>query len=209
MENSSKFNAASIKYIITAAIILFAMYYFLDDVRYFFSSKTPIDLGGAMEIKPEILDSVKDGDFVKIKGIRSIQGGNMQKSVLGKPHMIYYFIGSTKFVVLERMSADEEKNAGAVYVTIEGRLFKFKTNKAANRSADFFRTTFGLKFDDNGAMIEADLLPRTDYFSLSIFLLLIVMLAIDIFLAFATIGRKPDETPEEEEEIDFDEHQDS
>ena len=51
-----------ISFLIATFVLLYALYAFLDNVVYFFSDDTPIDLGDALELNTDAFAKVLDGD---------------------------------------------------------------------------------------------------------------------------------------------------
>ena len=185
-----------ITFIVASLILLYAIYAFSDNVFYFFADDNPIDLGDALEFKNDALAKVRDGDYVQIKGITSIQGGNIKKGVLGEKHVVYYLNGSSKFII-DSAVAGEDSFSGPHYRTVKGRAFSFKTNSKAKKMQDFFANSLFLEMKDDGFFIEDGVVPGTDYTGLFMFFFFIVLMILNVFFFIKPIKRESSQ-----EEID-------
>lgn len=185
-----------ITFIIASLILLYAIYAFSDNVIYFFADDTPIDLGDALELNTENFAKVKDGDYVQIKGITSIQGGNIKKGVFGEKHVVYYLNGSSKFII-DSAVPDDDSFAGPHYRTVKGRAFAFKTNSKAAKMQAFFANSFYIEMKDDGVFIEDGVIPRTDYTGLFMFVFFCILLILNIVFFI-----KPIKSETSQEEID-------
>ncbi|MBP5201878.1 hypothetical protein J6Z39_02660 [bacterium] len=170
-----------ITFLVASVILLVAMYSFFDNVLYFFADDTPIDLGDALELNTEAFSKVENGDYVQIKGITSIQGGNIKKGLFGERHIVYYLNGSSKFIIESVVKSDDE-NVGPAYKTIKGRAYAFKTNKKAKKMFDFFEKSLFISMKEDGFFIEEGVEPRTDYAGLVIFLLFLGLMVVNVVL---------------------------
>ncbi len=190
-------------FLISTAVLLYGLSLTFDGARFYFHNEPPIDLGDALTPNETALATVKDGDYVKIRGLRSIQGGVLEEGFSKKKRMLYYFLGSPRFVVNEPMAKEEEKNAGGTRVTVIGRIYRFETSGGAARARDFFEKRYELAMAKDGFFIRAGENPRTDTGAVAIFATLAVLLLINLFLAFKTL-RRPHEVPQEDNDIDDD-----
>ena len=168
-----------ITFAVASLILLYAIYSFSDNVIYFFSNDTPIDLGDALELNTENFAKVKDGDYVQIKGITSIQGGNIKKGVLGERHVVYYLNGSSKFII-DSAVTDEDSFSAPHYRTVKGRAFAFKTNSKAAKMQAFFANSLFLDMKDDGFFIEDGVIPRTDFTGLFMFAFFTVLMILNV-----------------------------
>ena len=167
---------------------------------YFFSNDTPIDLGDALELNTENFAKVKDGDYVQIKGITSIQGGNIKKGVTGERHVVYYLNGSSKFII-DSAVTDEDSFSGPHYRTVKGRAFAFKTNSKAKKMQSFFANSLFLDMKDDGFFIEDGVIPRTDYAGLFMFGFFTILMILNIVFFIKPLKR---ETSQEEIDREID-----
>jgi len=179
-----------VTFIIATFVLLFGLYSLSGDVIYFFSGRDAIDLKEAMNIDKDAFAKIEDGDFVKVRGITSIQGGAMKKGITGQKHILYYLTGSSKFIVNEKIDEDPE---GPQEKTVKGRAFKFETDGNAARMRSFFANTFGIEMDADGILIEAGLEPGSDYSSLIFFILMLAALGINIWLFFKPLKINEDD----------------
>ncbi len=179
-------------FIISTALLIYGLYSYFDDVRFYFHKEPPVELGTALEPNTEALANLKDGDFVKIRGIRSLQGGVVEEGFAKKKLMLYFFLGSPKFVALEPMSEKEEENTGGVYVTLTGRIYNFTTNAAAARNGAFFDKSYGIAMAPDGWLVYGGKTPGSDTTVLVVFGALIVLLIGNILLAIKTLRPKPE-----------------
>ena len=178
-----------ITFIVASVILLYAIYAFSDNVIYFFSDDDPIDLGDALELNTENFAKVKDGDYVQIKGITSIQGGNIKKGVTGERHVVYYLNGSSKFII-DSAVTDEDSFAGPHYRTVKGRAYAFKTNSRAAKMQAFFANSLFLEMKDDGFFIEDGVVPRTDYAGLFMFAFFCVLMILNIVFFIKPMKRE-------------------
>lgn len=169
----------TVTFVIASAVLLFGIVSYFDNVIYFFSAQEPVDLKDAMELDTEAFSKIKDGDFVQIKGITSIQGGAMKKGLAGKKHILYYLSGSSKFVISEKAP---DESLGPQYKTVKGRAYSFKTNSNAAKMRDFFAKSLFIEMDEDGYLILAGMEPGSDYMSLIFFFVLIIAAGLNIFL---------------------------
>ena len=185
-----------VTFLLASAILLYGIISSIDGVVYFFSNNDPIDLKGAMELDKDAFGKVKDGDFVQIKGITSVQGGSLKKGLWGEKHVIFYLTGSSKFIIIEKVEDDE--NRGPQYKIIKGRAHLFKTNGQAEKMREFFLKNFLIEIEPDGMMIESGKVPGKDYWSLILMTVLITLMGLNIYLLV-----KPMKTEKEmENEID-------
>ena len=189
-----------ITFIIASLILLYAIYSFSDNVIYFFSNDTPIDLGDALELNTENFAKVKDGDYVQIKGITSVQGGNIKKGVTGERHVVYYLNGSSKFII-DSAVTDEDSFSGPHYRTVKGRAFAFKTNSKAAKMQSFFANSLFLEMKDDGFFVEDGVVPGTDFAGLFMFAFFTVLMILNIVFFIKPMKR---ETSQEEIDREID-----
>ena len=185
-----------ITFIIASLILLYAIYSFSDNVIYFFSNDTPIDLGDALELNTENFAKVKDGVYVQIKGITSVQGGNIKKGITGERHVVYYLNGSSKFIIDSAVTG-EDSFSGPHYRTVKGRAFAFKTNSKAAKMQSFFANSLFLEMKDDGFFIEDGVIPRTDFAGLFMFAFFMLLMILNIVFFI-----KPMKREATQEEID-------
>ena len=193
-------------FILSMAVLLYGIYTFTDDLRFYFSDPTPADLGTALEPNLDTLAKLKDGDYVKIRGIRSLQGGVTEEGFAKKKYMLYFFLGSPKFLALEPMSEKKEDNTGGVYVTLTGRAYHFKTSGAAAKNRDFFDKRYGITMADDGWFIRAGVAPGADTTAIIVFGALTFLLIGNILLAIKTLRPRPE--PDDDEFDDTDDNGD-
>lgn len=186
-----------ITFLAASIILLFGIYSFVDDIVYFFSSNEPIDLHEAMELDKAAFEKLKDGDYVQVKGITSVQGGAMKKGLSGQKYILYYLSGSPKFIVNEKIDEDP---SGPQYKTVRGRAYGFKTNSNAAKMRNFFANSLFIEMDEDGYLIQAGVEPGSDYMSLLFFVVLILAMGLNIFLFL-----KPFKPQEDLMEDDIDE----
>ena len=178
-----------ITFAVASVILLYAIYAFSDNVIYFFSNDTPIDLGDALELNNEAFAKVKDGDYVQIKGITSVQGGNIKKGVTGERHVVYYLNGSSRFII-DSAVTDEDSFSGPHYRTVKGRAFAFKTNSRAAKMQAFFANSLFLDMKDDGFFIEDGVIPRTDYAGLFMFAFFALLMILNVVFFIKPMKRE-------------------
>ena len=178
-----------ISFLIATFVLLYALYAFLDNVVYFFSDDTPIDLGDALELNTDAFAKVRDGDYVQIKGITSVQGGTIKKGLLGEKHVVYYLNGSSKFII-DSAVENEESFSGPHYRTVKGRAFAFKTNSKAAKMQAFFANSLYIEMKDDGFFIEDGAIPRTDFAGLFMFVFFAVLMVLNIIFFVRPLKRE-------------------
>ena len=178
-----------VTFVIASLILIYAIYAFSDNVIYFFADDTPIDLGDALELNTDAFAKVKDGDFVRIKGITSVQGGNVKKGIFGERHVIYYLNGSSKFII-DSAVTDEDSFAGPHYRTVKGRAFSFRTNSKAAKMQAFFANSLFLEMKDDGFFIEDGVIPRTDYTGLCMFVFFCLLMVLNVVFFIKPLKRE-------------------
>jgi hypothetical protein len=178
-----------ITFAVASVILLYAIYAFSDNVIYFFSNDTPIDLGDALELNNDAFAKVKDGDYVQIKGITSVQGGNIKKGVTGERHVVYYLNGSSRFII-DSAVTDEDSFSGPHYRTVKGRAFAFKTNSRAAKMQAFFANSLFLDMKDDGFFIEDGVIPRSDYAGLFMFAFFALLMILNIVFFIKPMKRE-------------------
>ncbi len=181
-------------FILTTIILFYGVFSFFGDVTYFFSSRTPLDLGTAFKPNKQALKKVKEGDFVKIKGITSMFGGKVKKGFWGTEYVIYSFSASTKFIIIEKK--EKGKKYGPSDKTVEGRIHPFKTNKQAAKMREFFKKSLFTEMDKDGYLIEAGVTPQSKLFGTIIFFIFLTLFIFDIYLLI-----KPPKKEEEDDEF--------
>lgn len=196
-------------FIVSTAVLLYGLYLTFDGARFYFHDAPPVDLGDALTPNETALAAVKDGDHVTIRGIRSIQGGVMEEGFSKKKRMLYYFLGSPRFVVSEPMAKEEEKNAGGMRVKVTGRIYRFETSGGAARARDFFEKRYELTMAKDGFFIRAGENQRTDTGAIALFAALVVLLLINLLLALKTLRRREEKPEEEEDDITDDDTDDT
>lgn len=185
-----------VTFVLASAILLYGIISSIDGVRYFFSDDAPTDLKRAMSLDKEAFAKVKDGDYVQIKGITSVQGGSLKKGMWGDKFVVFYLTGSSKFIVVEKQEDDE--NRGPQDRLIKGRARLFESDVQAEKMRKFFLDSFLIEMDPDGMMIESGKIPGKDYWSLILMGLLIMMMGLNVYLLL-----KPMKTENEmENEID-------
>ncbi len=185
-----------VTFLLASAILIYGMVSTIDGVMYFFADDKPIDMKTALELDKDAFSKVKDGDYVQVKGITSIQGGSLQKGLWGEKHVVFYLTGSPKFIVIEKVEDDE--NRGPENRTIKGRAHLFKTDKQAEKMRQFFLNSFLIEIDQDGIMIESGMIPGKNYWPLILMTILMTLMGLNIYLFM-----KPMKTEKEmESEID-------
>jgi len=185
-----------VTFLIASAILLYGIISSIDGVMYFFSDNKPIDLKGAMNLDKEAFGKVKDGDFVQVKGITSVQGGSLQKGIWGEKHVVFYLTGSSKFIIIEKVEEGEDR--GPQDRVLQGRAHLFKTDGHAEKMRQFFLKSFLIEIEPDGMMIESGKVPGKDFWPLILMAALIILMGLSIFLFI-----KPMKTEKEmENEID-------
>ena len=178
-----------VTFLIASAILIYAIYAFSDNVIYFFADAEPINLGDALELDTEAFAKVRDGDYVQIKGITSVQGGNIKKGVLGERHVVYYLNGSSKFII-DSAVTDEDSFAGPHYRTVKGRAFAFRSNSKAAKMRAFFSNSLFIEMKDDGFFIEDGVIPRTDYAGLCMFAFFCVLMVLNVVFFIRPLKRE-------------------
>jgi hypothetical protein len=181
-------------FILATAVLIYALYSSVDGLVYYFSDASPTQIGDAMDPDMDAYSKIKDGDFVEIKGITSLQGGSLEKGFLGKKHFLYYFNGSDKFIVIEP-SSDEEMRSPA-RKTVRGRAHRFATSGQAQRMREFFLKSLYIEMSDDGVFIESGLEPGKDHKAPLFFGFLLALMALNIILFLKYL--KKDNSPEED-----------
>ena len=171
----------TVTFLLASIILLYGIVTSIDGFSYFFADKTPIDMGKAMQLDKDAFSKVKDGDLVQISGITSVQGGSLKKGLGSERHILFYLTGSPKFVIIESVDEDE-KNTGPQQRTIKGRAHCFKTDSQAEKMRQFFKSSLFIEMDEDGMMIEADVVPGKNYWALIFFLGLILLMGLNIYL---------------------------
>lgn len=182
----------TVTFILASVVLLLGIYSYTDEVIYFFSANEPIDLKDAMDLDKDAFSKVKNGDFVQVKGITSIQGGSVKKGLIGQKYILYYLSGSAKFIINEKI---DEEPKGPQYKTVKGRAYGFKTDSNAAKMRNFFANSLFIEMDEDGFLIEAGMEPGSDYMSLLFFILLILAMVLNIYLFVKPL--KPKEDPME------------
>ena len=178
-----------ITFAIASIILLYAIYAFSDNLIYFFSDETPVDLGDALELNAENFAKVHDGDYVQIKGITSVQGGNIKKGIFGERHVVYYLNGSSKFII-DSAVTDEDSFSGPHYRTVKGRAFAFKNNSKAAKMQAFFANSLYIDMKDDGFFIEDGVIPRTDFTGVFMFAFFTVLMILNIVFFIKPMKRE-------------------
>ena len=185
-----------ITFLLASAILIYGMISSIDGVMYFFADDTPIDMKTALELDKNAFSQVKDGDYVQIRGITSVQGGSLQKGMWGEKHVVFYLTGSSKFIIIEKV--DDDENTGPQDREIKGRAHLFKADKQAEKMRQFFLNSFLIEIDPDGIMIESGKIPGKDFWPLTLMAILFVLMGLNIYLLV-----KPMKTEKEmENEID-------
>lgn len=194
-------------FILSSIVLLYGLYTYLDEAIFYFHDPVPVTLGTALEPNDAALAALSDGDYVTIRGIRSVQGGVIEEGFSKKRFMIYYLLGSPRFVVVEAMPEKkdgEEDNLGGTVVTIRGRAYGFQSNAGAKRFVNFFEKNYGITMAEKGWLLRAGIEPRKDLFPVFMWAVLLVLFAANIALAVKTLrpGPEPeyDDTDDDGEE---------
>lgn len=183
-------------FFILSALILAYMWTYVDDVKYFFSDRTPVDLGSAMDVNKNALANISDGDYVKISGIRSIQGGTFESGLFAEPHMVYYLTGNKMFLILEKKPENEDE-IGPRRTEVKGRIYAFSSDSRAERMREFFKTQLLLEMSPEGYLIKHGDIPGEDYTSLIVFIILLIFFIFNVYTMLRTYKK--------DKEIDFEE----
>ncbi len=186
-------------FLLSSVVLLYGLYTYLGEALFYFHDPVPVELGTALEPNKDALETLSDGDYVTIRGIRSVQGGVIEEGFSKKKFMIYYLLGSPHFVAVEAMPEEkdgEEENLGGTMVTIRGRAYGFQTDRGAKRFATFFEKNYGITMAEKGWLLRAGVEPRTDLFPVFLWALLLVLFAANIVLAIKTLRRNTSEEGE-------------
>lgn len=168
-------------FILTVVALVYVMVTSIDGLKYFFSKAEPKDLGDAITMNTEVFSKLQEGDFVQIKGITSIHGGSLNKGFLSEKYYLFYLAGSSKFIIIEKV--DEENTAsGPQFRTIQGRAHSFKTSKYASKMKDFFSKSFMIEMNEDGFLIESDVIPGKNYTPVVMFVIMLLLLALTTIL---------------------------
>lgn len=187
-------------FIITLIILVYVIVTSMDSLNYFFKKDGPVDLGEAVSMNMDAYRSLKDGDFVQIKGITSIHGGTLNKGFLSEKHIIFYIAGSNKFIVTEK--ADESgKFEGPQIRTIQGKVRSFQKDKHAAKMRAFFAKSFLLEMDNDGFLIESGAVPGKDFTPVIIFGIVVLLLIISVVLFIKSLKTDTELTESDPDDI--------
>ncbi|MCK5807361.1 hypothetical protein KAH37_00095 [bacterium] len=167
-------------FLLLAVVLLYGMYVFFSDFLFYFHSAPPKDLGDAMSPNLSVLATVEDGDYIKMTGIRAVQGGTLTKGLLGEKYTLFYFTGSNRFLAIQK--TPEDKPLGPAYVTVVGRAYSFKTNGYAQSMNTFFNKQLFIEMSPDGFLIHSGLKPGEDKTALVMFALMILLFLINVGL---------------------------
>ncbi len=167
--------------IIISLILLFGVYSFAAETFFFFSSEQPLKLGSAFTPDKDSLYKITSGKYVEIEGVRSIQGGVIKKGFFARPYMIYYFLGSPDFMIVEPKSGDAEKDAGAKKVDIKGRIYLVKGDEKLERIRVFFQNVLGVEMNPEGYVINAGEVPGDNIVAPIGFSVMLFLFILNIF----------------------------
>ncbi len=184
-------------FVVILLVLGYAAFSMVDDVRFYFHSAPPINLGEAMTPDKQALAKLHDGDYVKVHGIRAVQGGTVTKGFWGDKYTIFYFSGSDLFIGIQKTPKD--KKVGPEYMTLRGRAYSFKTDADARKYRDFFKKQLLLEMSPNGWLIRGEE-PKDERATAVIFAVVVFLLLLNIVLMVRQIMEKP-----EEEEFEADE----
>lgn len=165
-------------FVMLFAVLLYGMYTFYGDVAFYFHSGSPKELGDAMNPNKAVLESLQDGDFVKVEGIRAVQGGTLKKGFWGDTYTLFYLTGSNRFIAIQQTEKDEKLMPA--YVTLEGRIYAFKTNGYAQKMELFFKNQLFIEMSPEGFLIHSGVKPGDNLTSVLIFALLVLLFLINI-----------------------------
>ncbi len=167
------------------------MYYYIEDISFFFSRPEPIMLGEADRLNPEKL---LHNRYISVSGIpdpRMLRGDSYIYFFFTKTYNYYVFMGNTTLLVKEPVELNKSRrDEGLDTGPRIGRFIKFAkypNQRELNQARDFFVNKLGRHFDDRGGVLIVGERPYGDFFTLSIYIILLGVLIYnlrDIYLRF-------------------------
>lgn len=171
------------------------MYYYIEDILFFFSRPEPIMLGDADKVNPERLIH---NSYVSVSGIpdpRMLRGDSYVYFFFTKTYNYYVFMGNTTILVKEPVELNKSRREeGLDTGPRTGRFLKFNkypNQRELGQARDFFVKRLGRHFDEKGGVLVVGERPYGDFFTLVIYIILIGVLIYnirDIYLRFTRKG---------------------
>ncbi len=182
-------------FVLINVIVIYGMVSFIDDIAFFFHGTDPVELGGAMKPKTELLGKLEEGSYVELSGIRGHEAGKISRGMWKDQYLISYFTvaGPPNFVILEKIGDGEKKKIAYDRTTVKGRIYAFGKSEHARRLRDFFKNTYATDLGEEGYLINATVQPGSDYRAVVFFTVLLLILLMNLLFFMKGLARKKTE----------------
>jgi len=175
-------------------ISLGLMYYYFEDISFFFSRPEPMILGDADKIDKSRLFH---NSYISISGIpdpRMLRGDSYVYFFFTKKYNYYVFMGNTTVLVkepveLNKSRRDEGLDTGAR----TGRFLRFDkypNQRELAQAREFFTKRLGRHLDPSGGVLISGERPYKDYVTFIVYLILTGVLVYNIYDIYQRILRR-------------------
>lgn len=172
------------------------MYYYREDISYFFSKPEPLRLGEAERL---LTTQLKHNTYIAVSGIpdpRMLRGDSYVYFFFTKKFNYYIFMGNKNLIVKEPIELNKNrKEEGLETGPRIGRFVRFDryfNQRELAQARDFFTNKLGRKFDEDGGVLIVGERPYGDYVTLFVFLVLIGVILFNLLQLYRRFFKRKD-----------------
>jgi len=178
-------NRSPIFLLFMVAASFYLMYAQMDDLLYFFTSATPVQLGDAEEFKGTDLP---ESTYVSINGLQNPIKGIGLSGTFSKTS-VFPLMGTPLVYVQTRQEKDKEAK-GLSYGTFTGRLYYMSRLPYFETIKKFAFQSFGIEVNPAAIMVYDGRKPGDNWYYLPIYALLLVVAALNLTLLIKRLTRR-------------------
>jgi len=174
------------------------MFYYLEDISFFFTRPEPVMLGDADKL---ISSKLRHNTYISVSGIpdpRMLRGDSYVYFFFTKKYNYYVFMGDRNILVKEPVELNKSrKEEGLDTGPRTGRFMKFDryfNQRELAQAREFFTKRLGRHFDENGGVLIVGERPYSDYVTLSVYLILAGVLIFNIREIYRRFAKRKDAT---------------
>ncbi|MCX7943104.1 MAG: hypothetical protein N2746_01155 [Deltaproteobacteria bacterium] len=174
--------------IVMILLSLGLMYYYFEDIAFFFAKPEPLVLGDAERL---LTHRLKHNSYISVSGIpdpRMLRGDSYVYFFFTKKFNYYVFMGNTNIIVKEPVELNKSRREEGLDTGPRiGRFIRFDryfNQRELAQAREFFTKKLGRHFDDKGGVLVVGERPYGDFVTLVVYLVLLSVLfynLIDIY----------------------------
>ncbi|MCX7959759.1 MAG: hypothetical protein N3B13_12005, partial [Deltaproteobacteria bacterium] len=160
------------------------MYYYIEDILFFFTRPEPVMLGDADKL---LVSKLRHNTYVSVSGIpdpRMLRGDSYVYFFFTKKYNYYVFMGDRHILVKEPVEMNRSRrDEGLDTGPRTGRFIRFDkyfNQRELAQAREFFTKRLGRHFDEQGGVLVVGERPYNDFVTFIVYLILSGVLVFNI-----------------------------